>query len=98
MRLIDADELLKEFESYCRAWNYDRYDGNFSMVDIERGVGLMPTIDPVRHGRWIPIREADETGNAQYECSVCHAGETHVPIVEVPFCWKCGASMDGGEE
>ena len=45
-------------------------------------------------GKWIHIRtEAD--GNALYECSVCHMGEVHVPIVEVKYCWNCGAKMEG---
>lgn len=48
-------------------------------------------------GRWIEIQAPDSDGNALYECSICHSGEVHVPIVEVPFCWHCGARMDGGE-
>ena len=52
---------------------------------------------PVRHGRWLLVRNADETGNALYECSECHKGECHVPIVSVGYCWNCGAKMDGGD-
>ena len=46
-------------------------------------------------GKWILVREADETGNALYECSACHMSETHSPIVEVKYCWNCGAKMEG---
>lgn len=52
-------------------------------------------VAPVRHGRWLLVRNADETGNALYECSECHKGERHVPIVSVGYCWNCGAKMDG---
>lgn len=44
-------------------------------------------------GRWIQHGELDEDGNGQYHCSVCSAGEKHNPIVDVPYCWKCGAYM-----
>lgn len=44
-------------------------------------------------GRWIQRGKLDEDGNGQYYCSVCSAGETHNPIVDVPYCWKCGADM-----
>ena len=50
---------------------------------------------PMRHGKWILLQDADDTGNATYECSVCHHGEVHVPIVEVHYCWNCGAKMEG---
>jgi hypothetical protein len=49
-------------------------------------------------GRWIQDGELDEDGNGQYHCSVCSAGETHNPIVDVPYCWKCGADMRGDED
>lgn len=49
-------------------------------------------------GRWIQNGELDEDGNGQYHCSVCSAGETHNPIVDVPYCWKCGADMRGEED
>ena len=48
-----------------------------------------------KHGRWVQYGELDEDGNGQYHCSVCSAGEKHNPIVDVPYCWKCGAKMDG---
>ena len=49
-------------------------------------------------GRWIQLGKLDEDGNGQYYCSVCSAGETHNPIVDVPYCWKCGADMRGEED
>lgn len=37
-------------------------------------------------------------GNGQYRCSNCQHGDVHAKTQEVPFCWYCGAKMDGGEE
>lgn len=57
-------------------------------------VAALPTIEERKTGRWIHVRD-EEDGNALYECSVCHMGEVHVPIVEVSYCWNCGADMRG---
>ena len=48
-----------------------------------------------KNGKWLLVKERDEDGNAFYICSECHAGESHVPEVEVNYCWKCGAYMRG---
>lgn len=50
------------------------------------------------HGKWIVIIEKDADGNGYYNCSVCGAGESHVPSYTVSYCWNCGARMDGGDE
>ena len=68
-------------------------------ADGEVWINALPSADvqPVRHGHWIHIL-TEEDGNALYECSVCHKGEVHVPIVEVSYCWNCGARMDGEKD
>ena len=50
-----------------------------------------PTIDPVRHGRWL------FTDTNICECSVCHTCEPY-PFSEFDWCPNCGAKMDGGKE
>ena len=96
MRLVDADSL-----KYRRA-NYGGYD---DVGDEERKRGILfllkediaaaPTIDPVRHGRWI----WDDEG---YHCSECFYHTYWDPgeeiSVEWRYCPNCGAKMDGGEE
>lgn len=51
-----------------------------------------PTIDPVRHGRWVPTEEMEEIYDETYRCTECG--------FEMPGEWKycpnCGARMDGG--
>lgn len=87
MRLIDADALLETIR------NSDYYDDS----QIEDA----PTVDAelVRHGKWIertkvyPALFTDST--YIYECSNCGCMDTHGANVEVPYCWHCGAKMDG---
>lgn len=53
MRLIDADKL-KEKMGTIEAWEYAPIDQHVIAVgDIDDA----PTIDPVKHGRWIPCEE-----------------------------------------
>lgn len=48
-----------------------------------------------RHGKWVYIFEPDENDNVQCNCSVCGARDLHAKDMVVPYCWKCGANMDG---
>ena len=50
-----------------------------------------------KHGEWIYHGKADENNNISCNCSICHAGEVKSLDVIVPYCWKCGAIMDGKE-
>lgn len=50
-----------------------------------------------KHGEWIYHEKADENNNISCSCSICHAGEVKSLDVIVPYCWKCGAIMDGKE-
>ena len=89
-RLIDANALKEKAIPDYESGEMLLYG---SMVDEA------PTVDAVEvvHGRWIRHGELDEDGNGQYHCSVCSSGENHNPIVDVPYCWKCGAKMDKNE-
>ena len=54
---------------------------------------------PVVHARWIYSGCVDADGNCETNCSCCGAGDKHRADLKdaVPFCWKCGARMDGDE-
>ena len=88
MRLIDGDALFRSMEEAEWYNNADRDE------IAEELVLNAPAIEERKTGKWIHIRD-EEDGNALYECSVCHKGEIHVPIVEVTYCWNCGAKMEG---
>jgi hypothetical protein len=62
-------------------------------TSLHNGGTLSNGVTVRERGRWIQRGKLDEDGNGQYYCSVCSAGETHNPIVDVPYCWKCGADM-----
>lgn len=85
MRLIDAIELKQSISISAIL-----EDGK----TLEQIIDNAPTIEERKTGRWIYIH-TDIDGNALYECSECHKGEVHVPIVEVKYCWNCGARMEG---
>jgi len=83
MRLIDADELLKEVENAK-----DLLTSTKDSIRIH--VHSAPTIDPVKHGRWL------STDTNICECSVCHTCEPYM-FREFDWCPNCGAKMGGGE-
>ena len=94
-RYIDADKILDKMRNVM-----DMQDLYLPMHFIDLVIDEMPAADirEVVHGEWLQMNEVDIDGNAQYQCSVCHAGDLHVPSVEVPFCWKCGAKMGGRDK
>ena len=105
MRLIDADALQEEFEKLNEA----RYNWrNPSEAQAERrGIDAClcalcdaPTIEPVRHGKWVVKKYNQNYTYYRTECSLCgdrpleHWGKE----VLSDFCPWCGARMDGGED
>ncbi|MDE7193033.1 MAG: hypothetical protein K2O14_03585 [Oscillospiraceae bacterium] len=58
-----------------------------AIADVLKTIEKLPTADvrPERHGEWLVSGEC-------YECSECGGGST---VNTNPYCWKCGAMMDG---
>ena len=58
-------------------------------------------VDERKHGEWIVYenqRQEDvDNGNYLYVCSECGKSDIHAKTQKVPFCWWCGARMDGDE-
>ena len=81
MRLIDADELKKEVGSY----NPVKFTHEYGYVIRVEDIDHAPTIDPVKHGRWI------EHGKDENRCSLCGWG---VWVNTNNYCPNCGAKMD----
>ena len=79
MRLIDADALPK-YTGYA-----------LSADEVAMAVENAPTIDPVRHGRWVVI-DAEEP--RRYGCSKCKRLSWHMEN----YCPNCGARMDGEDD
>ena len=81
--------------------SYDTaYPSELDELVIE--INKIPALDvaPVVHARWIYSGELDEDGNCEANCSHCGAWDKHRADLKdaVPFCWKCGARMDGEAE
>lgn len=91
----DAIETLENFRN-----GYTREDSAICRaIDIAIGALRQPTIKPeVRHGRWIEETEPDENGNVISMCSRCCHTDEHGVNIKIPYCWYCGASMDGGAD
>lgn len=86
MRLIDADELKKAVGSYNPVKFTWEYGDVISVEDIDHA----PTVDPVKHGRWIEHVEGDYFW---YICSSC--GKVFYMVDDIhDYCPHCGALMD----
>lgn len=66
--------------------------------EIEAAIKAVPATDvtPVIYAKWKFVTGPDEDNNLQFMCDNCGAGDVHAAGVTVPYCWKCGARMDGG--
>ena len=59
-------------------------------------IQMMQTMIDAPAAYWRDIQPPDQDNNVQCWCSACGAGELHAAGMIVPYCWKCGAKMDGG--
>lgn len=108
MRLIDADVLKERFwngaicegcpDKKPRCYDCDAPD--YLTSDLERLIDRTPTVDaePVKHGHWIVY---DEVVAGMYhevsECSECGMTTDRISREHMPFCYSCGARMDGAQ-
>ena len=98
MRLIDADELECVYailpqdtsEDYKEGYG----DGMNYVLDI---IDDLPTIGPVKHGRWKREVLGSTSGygtTVMYQCSECE----RMAISGYNYCPNCGADMRGEED
>ena len=94
MALIEKEPIMKFIEDGLNNKHYGHVG-----VEIITEVEFAPKVEavPVVHARWIYYGEVNEDGNCEANCSACGAGDAHRADLKdaVPFCWKCGARMDG---
>lgn len=77
---VDKEELIK-------ALNYDRQQ-------YEKGYADAKAEYQRPQGEWLLLRtNYEDSGNNFYECTNCHYRDIHADLVEVPYCWHCGAKM-----
>lgn len=73
-----------------------------SLTDLEIEIEMTITdytdaadVAPVIYAKWKFVAGPDEDNNLQFMCDNCGAGDVHAADVTVPYCWRCGARMDG---
>ena len=105
--LISRSALIAWENNFCADCTRDQeHCSNCIMNDVIKKIKDTPAVDAelVRHGHWIEapqeLQRAEEleNGNKLYFCSICDAGDLHAVTQDVPYCWKCGARMDGREK
>lgn len=93
MRLIDADALKAEWNEPTDWMDRDQVLRHITW--FRAVIDNMPTIDPVKHGRWIDMGD-----NSASICSVCK-GKTLLNYEsdyhKSDYCPHCGAKMDKKE-
>lgn len=113
-RLIDADQAVAEAERLLELYNLAMAGAETNreinhivkrqelFKAVRAVVNTCPTIDPVKHGRWIHIYEMPS--GDYFKCSECNhqiflkSGwkvSSESPADEYRYCSGCGARMDG---
>ena len=101
MRLIDADALKyrrKDYGGYDDVSDEERKRGILYL--LEEDIAAVPTINPVKHGKWKPHYEVLEKTSeyvisaSGYECSECGT----IFHNQWDFCGNCGAVMEKVDE
>lgn len=96
IRILKQDKGLYQSEN---CWAGDGSPDGELILALEMAIDTLDAIEQGRlieqkRGRWIYKHDEEgNTGNAQYECSECGAGDLHAKSQEVPYCWKCGSYM-----
>ena len=90
MRLIDADEMIKNLTAMKKMYDAIDLDG------MIKGLQDSPTIDPVVRGEWIKEKQPKNL----VRCSNCKDlfFDEYDSIITYNYCPNCGAKMDGGKE
>lgn len=76
-------------------------DYGIQYTDSRQAIIQWLASQPERRGKWIlhenQRQEDVDNGNYLYICSECGRSDIHAKTQEVPFCWYCGAKMEGKE-
>lgn len=103
MRPINADDAIK---AICDLPNcYNGFSDTYDKACIIGVLEELPTIDPVKHGEWLPHPTEPDWD----VCSVCRLGTRRrfhfndgvyggYDVEEsFAYCPRCGAKMEGGK-
>ena len=95
MRLIDADKMKENCRITGELMNHFEC---VSLATLGEVIDAQPTIDPVKHGKWI---ESD-IPNEGYCCSECGGAcwcyDYGGSVTKSRYCPNCGARMERGAD
>ena len=77
-------------------WRKQIAGNKYSICGFEYFGDSLPSIDPVKHGKWLRMQRCNMDGDLTYcaNCSVC--GVEVVLWEHNSFCPHCGAAMENG--
>lgn len=82
MRLIDADAVTVSMTD------------SYYLEIVKAWLDKTPTVDPVKHEKWIRTQLTDIYTGKKKSCVIC-SGCGHRQTASSAFCGGCGARMDG---
>ena len=86
---IDRENAIAWFMPYAHAG--ESIDADVVISDIK---GMKAAdVAPVRHGRWLEVREKRLFGEHYFLCSNCKS--RNGLMIPFNYCPNCGAKMDG---
>lgn len=90
--LISRQAALDIIDSELNGWLADDERLYLHLEGVGIRIECLPTIDPVKHGKWIYNDEAYPGGNpyGHYECAICGEWVPH----RTNYCPNCGAQME----
>lgn len=96
MKLIDPEPIKKFIVDGLNNPDLKKAFGH-DAIEILAEIEYAPTVDPIKHGRWIPAGVTEDLA----KCSVCgrmNHSLHYVYSIGFNYCPHCGAKMDGGKE
>lgn len=92
MRLIDADMAIEVADA---VWTVT---GDTNVAKVWQQIKDLPTVDPVRHGKWIDEGYyADHTSVKAWHCSECNWHMLGYSDELFRYCPMCGTRMGEDE-
>lgn len=93
--LISKQAAINTTYNMCCRWDGEDRDDlrNMMLTAFQE----LPTIDPVKHGKWECVKKKLARGGYvdASECSVCH--KIIMPHLKPNYCPNCGARMERSE-
>ena len=103
---MTKEQVIEYFEEQLGIFGIDCDHGiaMISAIELLRGEAELKhgKEQEPKTGHWIladiQSEEDIDNDNYRYICSECQHSDIHCKDIEVPYCWNCGAKMEGEEK